>query len=106
MTDFDDTLTRLFAEGRVTLPAEEFLENVASRMHRARRQRTIRRTALVVAAAMLVVVLTPFVAKGSLAVANLLTASLLSLGSALASPLAWICSLTITTWAVRRTRRA
>lgn len=106
MTEFDDTLTRLFAESQETLPAEDFLENLASRMHRARRQRTIRRTALVAAAAVLVLVLTPFVAEGSLTAANYLTASLPSLGSALASPVAWICSLAISTWAVRRTRGA
>ena len=106
MTEFDDTLTRLFAEGRETLPAEDFLENVADRMRRARHQRTIRRAALMTAAMVVAVVLTPFVAEGSLAVASHLTASLPSLGSTLASPAAWICALAITAWAVRRARSA
>ena len=102
MTEFDDTLTRLFAEGRETLPAEEFLENVANGMRRARRRRAIRRAAVVTVAVVLAAILTPYVAEGSLAIANHLTASLPTLGSTLASPAAWMCSLAVTAWLLRR----
>lgn len=104
MSEFDDTLTRLFAERRETLPAVDFLESVAGRIRDARRQRAVRHAALMTAAAVLAIVLTPYVARGSLAVASHLAAWLPALGSALASPVGWVCSLASAAWALRRAR--
>lgn len=105
MNEFDDTLTRLFAEARATLPAEEFLENVALRMNRGRRQRALKRAALTTVAAGLGIAVTPFIAEGSLTVASHLGAWLLALGNALMSPVGWACSLALAAWGVRRARR-
>ncbi|HEV2270727.1 MAG TPA: hypothetical protein VGR92_14835 [Steroidobacteraceae bacterium] len=104
MTEFDDTLTRLFAEAQETLPEEDFLRNVTVRMTHARRRRAIRQAALVTAAAGLAVVVTPYVAEGSLTVASHLGVWLPALGNALASPVCLACTLAIAAWRVRRTR--
>lgn len=89
MTDeFDDTLGRLFAEAREELPVEDFLEQVAAGMRRARRRRTMRLAVFVAAAAVLALVLTPYVVAGSLA-------WLPGIGNALTSPISWICALAI-----------
>lgn len=104
MTEFDDNLTRLFAEARETLPADDFLEKVAVRMGRARRLRAIKRTAVTTAAAGLAVALTPYVAAGSLTVASHLGVWLPALGNALTSPVAWLCYLAVAAWRVRRAK--
>lgn len=88
MSEFDDTLTRLFAEAREALPPDDFLENVARQMGHSRRRRALRRAAAAIAAAGVAVALTPFVVEGSLAVAS-------HLGNALAAPIAWFCSLAL-----------
>jgi hypothetical protein len=105
MTQFDDTLTRLFAEARGTPPAEDFLRNVATRMSHARRRRSIRRLASALATAGFAVALTPWAAAGSLALANHLAACLPAIGNALTSPVAWLCSLPVAAWGLRRVRR-
>lgn len=94
MTEFDDTLTRLFAETRESLPDEEFLQRCASGVRRARRRRSLRRAAVATAAAGIAVAVTPYVVTGSLAVAAGPT-----------SPVVWICSLAVAAWAQRRSRR-
>jgi hypothetical protein len=88
MSEFDDTLTRLFAEARETPPSDDFLESVARRISHARRRRAIGRTAVAIAAVAVAIALTPYVAEGSLAVAS-------HLGNVLSSPVAWICSLAV-----------
>jgi hypothetical protein len=98
MTEFDDTLGRLFAEARESLPAEDFLESVASGMRRARRRRTMRRAVFMAAAAVLALALTPCIVAGSLA-------WLPWLGNALSSPIAWVCALPIAALRIRRHAR-
>jgi hypothetical protein len=105
MTEFDDTLTRLFAEAREPLPEEDFLENVAVRLSQARRRRAIRQAALATAAAGLAVAVTPRVAAGSLAVASHLSTWLPAFGNVLASPLCWACSLAVAAWGLRRAQK-
>jgi hypothetical protein len=106
MTEFDDTLTRLFAETRGTPPADDFLAGVTSRMERERRRRSIKLAAWATAAGAVAVALTPYVAEGSLAVASRLGAWLPSAGNALASPVAWLCALTVAAWGLRRAKGA
>lgn len=105
MSEFDDTLSRLFAESREALPAEDFLRSVATGMTHGRRRRAIRRTTLAIAAAGVAVAATPYVAAGTLAVASHLGEWLPALGNALASPVAWLCSVAVTAWGLRRARR-
>jgi hypothetical protein len=105
MTEFDDTLTRLFGETRETLPGEAFLESVATRISHARRRRAIKQMAVAAAAAALAVALTPYVVEGSLSFASHLGIWLPVLGNALASPVIWACSLAVAAWAVRRARK-
>lgn len=98
MTEFDDTLTRLFAEAQETLPAEDFLQSVAFGLRRARRRRVVRRSAFMAAAAVLALALTPCIVAGSLT-------WLPGLGNALASPIAWVCALAIAAFRIRRRGR-
>jgi hypothetical protein len=106
MTEFDDTLTRLFAETRQAPPADDFLASLTSRMERERRRRAIGLAISATVAAALAIVLTPYVAEGSLAAANHLGAWLPAIGNALASPLTWLCSLAIAAASRRRANRA
>lgn len=94
MSEFDDTLTRLFAEARETPPAEDFLESVAIGMRRARRRRAVRRLAFMAAAAVLAFALTPYIVAGSLV-------WLPEIGNALASPVSWVCALSIAALRIR-----
>lgn len=105
MTEFDDTLARLFADARETLPEEDFLRNMAVRLHRARRRRAIKRGVLATAAAGIAVALTPYVAEGSLNVATHLGMWLPALGNALASPVCLACSLAVAAWGIRRAQK-
>jgi hypothetical protein len=98
MSEFDDTLTRLFAEARETLPPDDFLENVARRMSHARRRRAIGQTAVAIAAVAVAIALTPYVAEGSLAVAS-------HLGNALGSPIVWIGALAVASYRASVKRR-
>ena len=107
MTEFDDTLTRLFAEARETLPAEDFLQRTAVRLSQARRRRSIKRVILSMAAAGLAVALTPQVVAGSLAVASHVVAWLPSFGNELTSPIGSLCALAVVAWIWRHaTHRA
>ncbi len=105
MTEFDDTLTRLFAEAQEPLAAGDFLEDVAACMNRERPRRAIRRAALAAAATGLAIALTPYLAEGSLTVASHLGAGLAAIGNALASPVGWACALAVAVWSMRRARR-
>jgi hypothetical protein len=95
MTEFDDTLGRLFAEARESLPAEDFLESVAIGMRRARRRRAMRRLVLMAAAAVLALALTPCIVAGSHAGAGRLSVWLPGIGNALSSPMSWFGALAI-----------
>jgi hypothetical protein len=104
MREFDDTLTQLFAEAREALPAEDFLQRVATGVSRARRRRAIGRAALALAAGGVAVAATPYVAAGSLAVASHLGEWLPTLAHALASPVVWLCAVAVAAWGLRRAR--
>lgn len=105
MTEFDDTLARLFAEARETHPEEDFLQHVAVRLARARRRRAIKRVVLAAIAAGLAVAVTPYVAAGSLDVARHLGAWLPAIGNALGSPVCLACSLAVAAWGIRRAQK-
>jgi hypothetical protein len=105
MSEFDDTLTQLFAAARESLPDEDFLQEVATRVSHARRRRAIGRAALTLAAAGAAVAATPYVAAGSLAVVSHLGEWLPALANALASPVVWLCTLAVAAWGLRRARR-
>lgn len=96
MSELDDTLTQLFAEARESLPAEEFLQSVASGLDEARRRRAIRRTILTLGAAALAAAATPYVVMGSLAVVSHCGKWLPAFAGALASPVVWLCAVAIT----------
>lgn len=104
MTEFDDTLARLFAEARETLPEEDFLQSFVVRMRRARRRRAIRQAVLATAAAGVAVAVTPYVAEGSLDVASHLGVWLPAVGNALASPVCLACAL-VAAWGIRRAQK-
>jgi hypothetical protein len=105
MSEFDDTLTQLFAATREPLPAEDFLQGVATRVSHARRRRAVGRAALALAAAGVAVAATPYVAAGSLAVVSHLGEWLPALANTLASPVVWLCSMAAAAWGLRRARR-
>lgn len=105
MTEFDDTLRRLFAEARENPPADDFLQKAAVRISHARRRRAIARVAVTTAAVGLVVAATPYVTAGSLTVASHLGAWLPAFGNSLTSPAAWIGYLAVAGWSIRRVAR-
>lgn len=104
MTEFDETLGRLFAEARQNPPADDFLEKVTVRMSHTRRRRAFVRTASATVAAAIAVAATPYVAAGSLAAASHLSVWLPAFGDALTSPIAWIGYLAVAGWSIRRAR--
>ena len=105
MSEFDDRLTQLFAAARESLPAEDFLQSVATHVSHARRRRAIGRAALALAAAGVAVAATPYVAAGSLAAVSHLGEWLPALANAPASPVVWFCSMAVAAWGLRRARR-
>jgi hypothetical protein len=105
MSEFDDTLTQLFAEARETLPAEDFLQRVAADLNHARRRRAIGSAAPTLVAGGLAVAATPYVAEGSLAAVSHLGAWLPALAHGLTSPVVWLCSVAAAAWGLRRVRR-
>lgn len=105
MSELDDTLTRLFASARENLPAEDFLQGVASGVSHARSKRSIGRRALVLAAVAVAAAVTPYVATGSLTVASHVAEWLPALAGAPSSPVVWLCTAAITAWGLRRARR-
>lgn len=104
MTEFDDTLSRLFAEARQYPPAEDFLEKVAVRVSHTRRRRAFARGALATVAAAVAIAATPYVSLGSLAAARHLGMWLPAFGDALTSPIAWVGYLAVAAWSIRRAR--
>jgi hypothetical protein len=102
MTEPDDTLIRLFADAQASLPAADFLQGVLCRMERERRRRGIKLVTMTAAAGGLAIALTPYVVRGSVAVAAYLGMWLPAIGGALASPIGWAGSLAIAAWSLRR----
>jgi hypothetical protein len=102
MTEPDDTLIRLFAEAQARLPADDFLQGVTRRMERERRRRGIKLVTMTAAAGGLAIAATPYVARGSIVVADHLGIWLPAVGGALTSPIGWACSVAIAAWSLRR----
>ncbi len=101
---WDDDLARLFEESRPALPGGEFAERVASRIRRARRRRVLWRLLcglLILAGA---AAASPYVARGSLALADRMEEGLPLLGRALVSPAGWAGSFLLALWILRRAK--
>jgi hypothetical protein len=90
MSEFDDTLSRLFAESRQILPADDFQQRLAIRMSQTRHRHTIAQVVLRAGAAAVAIAATPYVVTASLAGAS-------NLGL-------WLCSLAVAAWSLRRAR--
>lgn len=103
MTEFDETLSRLFAETRQAPPPDDFLEGVTRRLRGENRRRAFRRAVVIAPAVGLALVSTPYIVAGSLAVAGRLGGWLPAIGNALTSPVAWLGALAVA-WGVRRMR--
>jgi hypothetical protein len=91
VSELDDTLNRLFAEARQTLPADDFQERLAIAMSQARRRRKIAQLVLRAGAVGVAIAATPYVVTASLAGAS--------------NPGLWACSLALAAWSLRRARR-
>lgn len=96
-TDHDPELTRLFAEARGTLPAADFITDVAERLARVRRRRMLFYCVAVAILMAVLVVLAPDLIDASLAMSAALTA--------VNSPTFWIAGLLIGGFALLWTRR-
>lgn len=105
MSEFDDTLTQLFAAARETLPAEDFLQGVATVVSHARRKRALGRTAFALAAVAVGGAATPYIAVGSLTVVSHVAGWLPALASALSSPVVWLSSVAVAAWGLQRAGR-
>lgn len=104
MPESDDLLMRLFAEARAPRAGDEFVASVAARIGRARLRGRVARIAAFALLAALAVAATPYVAEGSLALADRLASGLPALGAALVSPVGWAASVVIALWSLRRLR--
>jgi hypothetical protein len=105
MSEFDHTLTQLFASARETLPAEDFVQGVATVVSHARRKRAIGRTALALAAVAVAGAATPYIAAGSLTAVSHVAEWLPALASALSSPVVWLSAVAVAAWGLHRARR-
>jgi hypothetical protein len=102
--EIDPGLMRLFAQAREPLPAPAFLEEVARGLRRAQRLRLLWSVATLTAVAILAVLLTPFVARSSLNLAQYATAGLIALPAALMTPTSWLLMLLASVWLLFRAR--
>lgn len=91
MSELDDSLNRLFAEARQTLPADDFAQRLAISMSQARRRRTIAQLFLRAGAVGIAIAATPYAVTASLAAAS--------------NPGLWVCSLALAAWGLRRATR-
>jgi hypothetical protein len=102
MSHSDEDLIRLFAETHRSLPAEEFVTSVMTRIGRERQRRVLRRLTLALIVAVAAAAATPFVAEGSLEIGNRFVDGLAAFGAALGSPAGWVCSIVVAVWASYR----
>jgi hypothetical protein len=102
--EIDPGLMRLFAVAREPLPAQAFLDEVARGLRRAQRLRLLWSVATVTAVAILAVLLTPFVARSSLNLAQYATERLIGLPAALMTPTSWLLMLLASVWLLFRAR--
>ncbi len=98
----DHDLARLFDEARVQLPAQNFLEQVETRIGRARRVRLALQIGGVALVTAVAIAVTPYVAEGSLAAGHYASEWLRRFPSVLASPAGWVCSGAVGLWMLRR----
>jgi len=105
MPESDAHLTRLFAETRHVLSAEEFVANVTQRIARERRRGTVRKVLIAGVLAGVAVAATPYVTEGSLAIGDRLAGGVPAVAAAAtSSPIGWVCAIAIAVWALRRAR--
>ncbi len=100
----DNDLMQLFDTANTSLEADRFLEQVQGRLEEARVAQRRRWIGLGVVLLVLAAAATPYVAAGSLAVAQYAGGWLLDFNSGLVSPAGWIGSALAAIWLLRRTR--
>jgi len=98
----DGDLVRLFEAARTELPAEAFVERLERRLARSRRTRLGIQCLLLALLAVAAALVTPYVARGSLAAMDYAAQRLPDLGLVLNSPVGWIGSLLLGAWVLRR----
>jgi hypothetical protein len=102
MSHSDEDLIRLFAETERSLPPEEFLTQVTTRIGRARQRRMLLKLTLALVLVVAAAAATPFVAEGSLELGIRVVDGLAAFGAALGTPAGWACSILMGAWALRR----
>lgn len=93
--EIDETLVALFARAHETLPSAEFMQSFLTRMQRARRRRSMRRTALAVVLAILAAWVMPSVLSTTAAVVRAVGERSQSYGLLIISPAGWAVSMLI-----------
>ncbi|HMI37211.1 MAG TPA: hypothetical protein VK505_06270 [Steroidobacteraceae bacterium] len=93
----DAELSRRFAQQASALDADSFVNQVQLKVNRLRRARRWQRAAAWLAAAGLLVCVTPWVVSLSLIIGDWF-------GTALAAPTTWVLSLPLAIWVWRRSR--
>ena len=104
MSHPDEDLIRLFAETPRSLPDEEFVARVMTRVGRERRRRARLRLTRVVIVCLAAAAATPYVAEGSLEIGRRSVEGFATLGAALSSPAGWAVSIPIALWTLWQAR--
>jgi hypothetical protein len=102
--EIDPQLMRLFAQAREPLPAQVFMAEVTRRLQRAQRLRLRWSAATVTVLAVLALLLTPFVARGCLPLAQYAAERLTALPAALMRPTPWVLTMLASVWLLYRAR--
>jgi hypothetical protein len=102
--EIDPGLMRLFAQAREPLPTQAFLEEVTRELRRAQRLRLLWSAAAVTAVPILAFLLTPFVARSSLSLAQYATERLTALPAAVMTPTSWLLMMLASLWLLYRAR--
>src|SRR5690348_10873235 len=98
----DEDLMRRFEGARNELPSAAFVERLERRLGRARRTRVGIRIVLLAALAIMAVLLTPYVTRGSLTAMDYAAQWVPDAGLALNTPLGWVGSLILGAWILKR----
>ena len=102
--EIDPGLMRLFAQAREPLPAQAFMEEAARSLRRAQRLRLLWSVATLTAVAVLALLFTPFVAHGSLSLAQFATERFSVLPAVLMTPTSWLLMMLASVWLLYRAR--
>jgi hypothetical protein len=102
--EIDPGLMRLFAQAREPLSAQAFLEEVTRGLQRAQRLRLLWSAATLATIAILALLLTPFVAHGSLSLAQFATERFSVLPAVLMTPTSWLLMMLASVWLLYRAR--